>query len=1367
MAEHRVLARKRREKTSSPTGTLLSSTDTNAALQPPAADDHRDRTDPLDASTRHSFSKLPLLEGTRRTAKATTDVAVQPKLMLSAPGDPLEEEADALAEEIASAPSLDPAAKPRAVARRASGALLSASGRPSLDDASSATVHSAVEGDSGRPLDEGTRARMEPHFGHSFASVRVHTGPTAAASASLIRARAYTVGNDIVFGAGQFQTETPEGQRLLAHELTHVVQQRGQSNDSVEQRSIQRAPDAPPATSAAPPATSAVPPAPASGLPPNMGGTTTPGQGVSARSVRVTVTTGPDPEYSSNSRNTGSGAIVLSANPEETYASLRALGVADMWNMACVVGNLATWCATAPDVAPDASPGGSDRVQIANANPADTNYDENYRGAFPHFKKHVQTFYQRFKDFQKDFKENGTSATLGLVKESRARTKKTLQDLGINADVKTERGPMGSEPTTTYTSDSAKNKELSETATELAKKQEKLETLVKKREDLHGIIHWATTSQETIAKEEDDLDKQITEARAAWQEDKAKARGKFPILSYFESTDQLKMLSNPAATAHHIGSQLHEILTNIDELEEKLTASNERILSLPEHLDRLKDTFHLNEFERHTVNYMRQRYTGDLETGQRVATLIAIVLAAIAAAPTGGASLVIAAAAIGEAAINTAMLLQAYDQYAFEKAASGSNEEKAETLSQDDPSLFWLAFQFVTTVAGLGANAKVVMTELKVAYNEVKAAYKLAATTGETSQLESTLARNKMPKSASEGIVAKALKESVAVLEGIAKGGPEGLQAALDLLKGSPNFYGVRLAVWRLKAGANIAQATQNLQAARQQIINKIVEDNKGKYPKATFAVVDQGFEKPIVVKIGTAPEAATPPPPSPPPSSAPPSSTGAPPSVPSSALPPAPSSAAGGGTATSKGADSQPLPPGVTGPPTKLPDKGILVQTKPSNAPATPPPAAPEANPLGASVAPPAPSPLAGSAAPPAGPAPAGPAAAPAGGSQGGTYVPSGTSAPPSAPPAVLANFHPPMELPDGVKQALAASEELRSAPQAAFGGASAAAGADATIQLGDAAAPFGPMSLEQAGYYAARGLQVPEYGGLYLTANSGRFAPDADMSAKFLGKGSSGKLILRDTSNPNQLYMFKPAGAEALVSEAYVVQPGTYFVRGRAAYDIALDLPTISSDVVPMAVVVYEGRVGSLQPFVKNSENLADLSKGIANNPNITPDMAKQMFKEIWETNPQFARFRENIRAYDHIINNPDRNLGNFLVELNEDLSVKRFLAIDQDLALTPGARTIQHPGKEYIPHGAPTPYANMPSGLEQQYLGKISKTMYDEMLLMRVNAESVKESLKKIYGLSDAAADGVITRLDEVLRDYNMRLKTMKPEDVFAAD
>ena len=78
----------------------------------------------------------------------------------------------------------------------------------------------------GQPLDAVTRALMEPRFGHDFSRVRVHTGARAAESASAVNALAYTVGRDVVFGAGQFASDTGAGQRLMAHELAHVVQQR-------------------------------------------------------------------------------------------------------------------------------------------------------------------------------------------------------------------------------------------------------------------------------------------------------------------------------------------------------------------------------------------------------------------------------------------------------------------------------------------------------------------------------------------------------------------------------------------------------------------------------------------------------------------------------------------------------------------------------------------------------------------------------------------------------------------------------------------------------------------------------------------------------------------------------------------------------------------------------------------------------------------------------------------------------------------------------------------------------------------------------------------------------------------------------------
>ena len=77
----------------------------------------------------------------------------------------------------------------------------------------------------GRPLAQSERAFFEPRFGLDFAGVRVHTGAEAATVASALQARAFTVGRDIVFGAGHYAPETAVGRGLLAHELTHVVQQ--------------------------------------------------------------------------------------------------------------------------------------------------------------------------------------------------------------------------------------------------------------------------------------------------------------------------------------------------------------------------------------------------------------------------------------------------------------------------------------------------------------------------------------------------------------------------------------------------------------------------------------------------------------------------------------------------------------------------------------------------------------------------------------------------------------------------------------------------------------------------------------------------------------------------------------------------------------------------------------------------------------------------------------------------------------------------------------------------------------------------------------------------------------------------------------
>lgn len=78
----------------------------------------------------------------------------------------------------------------------------------------------------GEPLDLAARAFMEPRFGHDFSQMRVHSDAEAAESARAVNALAYTVGQDVVFGAGRYEPGSQQGRQLLAHELTHVVQQK-------------------------------------------------------------------------------------------------------------------------------------------------------------------------------------------------------------------------------------------------------------------------------------------------------------------------------------------------------------------------------------------------------------------------------------------------------------------------------------------------------------------------------------------------------------------------------------------------------------------------------------------------------------------------------------------------------------------------------------------------------------------------------------------------------------------------------------------------------------------------------------------------------------------------------------------------------------------------------------------------------------------------------------------------------------------------------------------------------------------------------------------------------------------------------------
>ena len=107
----------------------------------------------------------------------------------------------------------------------------------------SRSVGKITSRNSGSPFATPERKFFEPRLGHDFTNVRIHTNQQGADMAQSVNARAFTVGRDIVFGPGEYAPSTPEGQRLIAHELTHVIQQSADSGPlNLSEDRIQRGP---------------------------------------------------------------------------------------------------------------------------------------------------------------------------------------------------------------------------------------------------------------------------------------------------------------------------------------------------------------------------------------------------------------------------------------------------------------------------------------------------------------------------------------------------------------------------------------------------------------------------------------------------------------------------------------------------------------------------------------------------------------------------------------------------------------------------------------------------------------------------------------------------------------------------------------------------------------------------------------------------------------------------------------------------------------------------------------------------------------------------------------------------------------------
>lgn len=178
----------------------------------------------------YDFSQIPV--------RSSAYKGIQTKLMIDTPGDQYEQEADQVAKQVMSMPrpqlqrakcACDGEIEPSGECEKCKAGRQRVQRQAHSDITITAVppIVQEVIRRTGQPLDTATQSFMELRFAQDFSSVRVHSDALAAASAQAVNARAFTLGQHIVFGAGQYSPLTPAGRQLMAHELTHVVQQAG------------------------------------------------------------------------------------------------------------------------------------------------------------------------------------------------------------------------------------------------------------------------------------------------------------------------------------------------------------------------------------------------------------------------------------------------------------------------------------------------------------------------------------------------------------------------------------------------------------------------------------------------------------------------------------------------------------------------------------------------------------------------------------------------------------------------------------------------------------------------------------------------------------------------------------------------------------------------------------------------------------------------------------------------------------------------------------------------------------------------------------------------------------------------------------
>jgi len=656
---------------------------------------------------------------------ASLQVNLPTSLDISEPGDALEQEAERVAARVVDPQELElqdegEAKRVAETTRRVHGAPTTVAraadgGPPAASGASGEALGDAIES-SGVALDSATRKFMEPRFGHDFSRVRIHADAGSGEAAASIQARAFTFGTDIVFGAGEYEPGTSGGQRLLAHELTHVVQQ---STGSARDGRISRAPSG--LVQRQPQATAGAAPAPDLSLAPGPAGQ--PGQSALGTVVKALLTPSKPQRQGDAILFRGNRFTADAAQVGQELIDVyehTAYGARSHEDSLDIFVDDAIAQLNNPASIEDAR-----AASLQSTGPATPQLCKDVIAALETGRKYVHTVHSQF---LVDFQNRAVKVFDSTLDKSRDSIEKERDRYGVQVDQTKIFGIVLRQKTTM-----ASNNDSTE--------------MLKALNELHAKYgKWAMAkglNSSGFSIYGADAEAKATEFAIEYNTARAAAETKFPIISAFnldlsrgaELDGEFKRVAESPAAA--IGPQIAEKLDNISTTRTAVWEKLSRVWGFPGIVSLAKSEMalapksHMDIAVNDRVTELQEDY------GKKQLALGAITLALTALAPfTGGTTAVLATA------IGAAMTVDSIQEAMIQQAAAGTDFQKAQAISKEEPNWYWVAAEVVATLV----DVKGALTEFRALLGlkrEAMAAKLAAEASKDTAKFEEAVGRVK------------------------------------------------------------------------------------------------------------------------------------------------------------------------------------------------------------------------------------------------------------------------------------------------------------------------------------------------------------------------------------------------------------------------------------------------------------------------------------------------------------------------------------------------------------------------------------------------------------------------------------------------